>query len=327
MPNTKKKFCLRSFWDTLRLGILSALMNHRLPSGIRVHEETGRAVRLRTYTSSGSHCPVVVLHGITTRGFNDHRLVNFCHVLAAVGFRVYTPDLDGLRNLKITPSDIDLVCRSVQEAYNQNNKKVGIIGFSFGGTYGLIGAASPEIREKVRFVLAAGAYWSLENITHYTFKTPQTDPYARLALMSEELECLNLNSGEKQMYLKIMNEFCARKDRFTPEEQLLIKKITASPALSEVLEHWNQKLKQLSMLSLSGNTYLDDLQAEVLLLHSKGDEVIQVSETEAILAYLKNAGKNAACCLSGNSGHMEYLDGERTGLFGLFYHMMKLKNH
>ena len=127
--------------DTLLLGGRLLWPSRRPHARIRPRDVPSDSLRLRAYAAASSRYPVVVLHGLTRQGFDDHRLTNFCNGLAASGFIAYTPDLEGLRGLDLDESDIDRISRTIRIVTERHEQSPGLIGFSVGATYGLIAAS------------------------------------------------------------------------------------------------------------------------------------------------------------------------------------------
>jgi len=131
--------------DTLLLGWWTAYPRFMPQRKIDVRDEELDGLKLRTYSTASGRYPVVVLHGLTHNGFDDGRLTPFCRDLAATGFITCSPDLEGLRELDLDETDIERIVRTVAIAHERHGRKVGIIGFSVGGTYGLIAAAELSV--------------------------------------------------------------------------------------------------------------------------------------------------------------------------------------
>lgn len=308
--------------DTLRLGYYTAVMEKRVPGGIWVEEQPG----LRVFRSSyENRSPVVVLHGLTRRGYDDHRLISFCTILAKLGFTAYAPNLPRLHNLDYAFSDIEKICEVVGMAGDRSYTPVGIIGFSFGGTYGLIAAAMPQIRNNLRYVLAADAYYSLSDTFARAFSEGETDPYARLALDWPFMDELGLEPDELRIYREIMDSYCMKEEHFTAEELTIINKALEKTRQERVKARWLESSHQFNRLSLEGNTYLQDITAEVLLIHNQSDTLIPSNETISIYHMLKKAGKRVHCCVGDAPRHVDYMKGDLTGPFAIFYRLMSLR--
>jgi hypothetical protein len=86
---------------TLKLGLLASRYTDKTPKGITDEETHAETLTYRTYSSSRNAAPVIILHGLTRQGFNDHRLVSFAGALAKVGYQIFILDISegGKNNL------------------------------------------------------------------------------------------------------------------------------------------------------------------------------------------------------------------------------------
>ncbi|MGH3329557.1 MAG: alpha/beta fold hydrolase [Streptomycetales bacterium] len=112
------------------------------------------------YTPGERAPAVVVLAGATREGKNDPRVVGLARALARGHRIVYVPDLR-LHRLEVDPGDIGRVVRSVA-ALRRLPAVEGdavLLGFSFGGSYGLVASADRRIRGSVALVATFGSYY------------------------------------------------------------------------------------------------------------------------------------------------------------------------
>ncbi|MGH3343055.1 MAG: alpha/beta fold hydrolase [Carbonactinosporaceae bacterium] len=112
------------------------------------------------YTPGERAPAVVVLAGATREGKNDPRVVGLARALARGDRVVYVPDLR-LHRLEVDPGDIGRVVRSVAALRRLPavDGDVVLLGFSFGGSYGLVASADPRIRDSVALVATFGSYY------------------------------------------------------------------------------------------------------------------------------------------------------------------------
>jgi dienelactone hydrolase len=87
----------------------------------------------------------VVLHGLTTPGREHASLTRFAGALAASGAAVFVPDLPEWRPLRVEPATtvptIRAAVRTLHDEPRVDPERVGLFGFSFGATQGLVAAA------------------------------------------------------------------------------------------------------------------------------------------------------------------------------------------
>lgn len=285
---------------------------------------------VRSYSSSDTSFAIVVLHGLTREGFNDYRLIRFCRMLANIGFSVYTPSLRGLCTLDPDASDIEATEALLESLTAKHGDRIGIIGFSFGGTYSLIAAGAPGVADHIRFVMAVGAYYSLESLIDRAFTLRGEKPlapkvaYALLSLDWKYRQLLALTREETAVFEDLMDHYCARENNFTSADSVLVAKIAALPAQHEVCRQWKERLGVLSRLNIAGNPSLRSLVANVFLLHSERDVSVPVEECTFIETELVNAGKSVSKHVGRLGDHVVFSIRDDIRLASFFYRVMLL---
>lgn len=279
--------------------------------------------KCRCYTGKKSSYPLIVLHGLSPKGYNDPRLMLFASNLALCGFKVYTPHLKGLTNLDFSFQDVETLVELADSIIEKN--KIGTIGFSAGASYGLILAAQDKVREHVEFVLAAGAYYSLKNLLDRVLSDPDSDIYARLVLSWGARECLELSEDDSNLLEGILGDYCKKEDKFTFDEKKLIKRLGKQSTEGQVHDWWMGRSDQIRKLDLSLNSYLSNIKARVFLMHAAGDKLISAEETSNIKKELIKGGKNVDMNLSTSNGHIAYVGASPLGVLKIFYNIMLMR--
>lgn len=182
-------FLLIVFFPYIRLGVLAALFlrDSLYPEGApgllaRVTKAPSvTALRLPGNAQSiaadlyrvpdrKKRAAILVTHGIIEDGKDDSRLVRLAGSLARVGFVVLVPELKGMKSLKILPSDADDIVSSFRylaSVEGVDEKKMGLLGFSYGAGPTFIAAAHPAIRDRVKFLASFGGYFDPVNVIRY----------------------------------------------------------------------------------------------------------------------------------------------------------------
>ena len=116
---------------------------------------------------------VVLVPGVSPDGKDDPRLVAFAKAVARAGFVVLVPDLVGLRDLKVRPSDRRDIADAVGYLADRTGPgagaTVGIIAFSYAAGPAVLAALTDDVRRRVRFVLAVGGYHDVvAMVTYFT---------------------------------------------------------------------------------------------------------------------------------------------------------------
>lgn len=124
------------------------------------------------YTEDGrKRAAILLTHGIIETGKDDPRLVRFARSLARCGFAVVVPELQGMKTFRILLTDVDDIVETFRAMASLTQtvdaEKLGVMGFSYGAGPTLIAAASPAIREQVKFAVSFGGYYDPINVIRF----------------------------------------------------------------------------------------------------------------------------------------------------------------
>ena len=109
---------------------------------------------------------VVLVPGLTPRGRDDARLVDFAKTLARARFEVLVPDLPRLRALRVAADDAVPIADAVRFLGERApGRPLGIAAVSFAVGPAVIALGEPGIH--VDFFLGIGGYWDLEALITY----------------------------------------------------------------------------------------------------------------------------------------------------------------
>lgn len=114
---------------------------------------------------------ILLTHGIIEEGKDDPRLIRFARSLARAGFVVLVPELKGMKSFRILFSDVDDIVISFRYLASRkeivDEKKMGLIGFSYGAGPTFMAAADPSIRRQVKFLVSFGGYYDPINVIRF----------------------------------------------------------------------------------------------------------------------------------------------------------------
>ena len=140
------------------------------------------------YTPDGKRrAALLVFLGANAAGRDDPDVVNFGNALSRAGFTVmfgWSPTM-GQRN-NIDPAEIENLVWAFQHLRSRDHvdpQRVGMAGFSVGGSFVMVAAADPRIRDDVAFVNSFGAYHDARDFfqqiaSNSRFYNGQTEPWA-----------------------------------------------------------------------------------------------------------------------------------------------------
>lgn len=104
---------------------------------------------------------ILLVFGVNNLGRNHPAIVRVADGLARTGVAVLVPDSRTLLEGRLEVGEIDGVVRAFQLLFARpevDRERVGIVGFSVGGSLALLAAGDPRISGQVRWVNAFGAF-------------------------------------------------------------------------------------------------------------------------------------------------------------------------
>jgi hypothetical protein len=134
-----------------------------------VYQREGRQRRATLYRPAGkARAGLVLLPGVADLGGDDPRLVAFAKSLARVDFAVVVPELAGLRQLRVSSTDVQEVIDAFAWLVTRQDLapagRAGLAAFSYAAGPAMLAAMDEAIRDQVGFVFAVGGYHDLRRV-------------------------------------------------------------------------------------------------------------------------------------------------------------------
>ena len=270
---------------------------------------------------------IVLVPGAVPQGKDDPRLVAFAMTLARARFAVLAPELSGVRELRVRPSD----AREVADAFAYlasrpdlaPGGRAGIGAFSYAVGPAVLAALEPDIRERVRFIVAVGGYHDLFRAIRF-FTTGhfeedgkggyvKPDDYGRLVFAYGAKAYLRAPRDHE-----LIDAIAERKrrDRAADVADLVADLSREAKAVYELAVNTDPArfpallaglpsamLADLDALSLH-NKDLGRLKARLLLVHGRNDNLIPYLESLA-LAQAAPRGKARVWLINRVLGHVD----------------------
>jgi fermentation-respiration switch protein FrsA (DUF1100 family) len=266
----------------------------------------------------GPHPGVVVCLGVVPFDFDHPQIPRFAAALARSGFAALLYRSQAMGDLRLDPDDVESIALAYQWLLKQayvDPTRSGMIGLCVGGSFALMAAASPLIRDSIAFVGALAPYASMMTLARDVCTSTrargkvreswQVDPLTRkvyvrtlTALLEQrEAELLSSAFADQSGQIDSRNLSEAARAVYPLLTPLDVKE--AETALNQLPTAMQERLATLSPLA-----YLKDIHASLIILgHDRDDQVIPVSES-----------KRLRSALSGRVG-VHYTE------FALFQHM------
>ena len=134
----------------------------------RALQGCGVQPRAPTGQAPAPNCPragLVAVPGAVPQGKDDPRMVAFAYTLARAGFAVLVPDLRGYRELRVRPADAEEIADAFAWLAEQPELapegRAGIFAFSYSVGPAVLAALRDDIRGQVRYLIGLGGYYNL----------------------------------------------------------------------------------------------------------------------------------------------------------------------
>jgi pimeloyl-ACP methyl ester carboxylesterase len=307
LGNTEAELAL----EDIVAGLGKSRLKQQTPEPTRLgmsYRIDGRRYKADLYQSpSVSRAGIVLVPGVVPAGKDDSRLVMLAKTLTRLRFTVLVPDIEGLRRYQVSGRDVEAVADAFRYMSFQPELapqgRIGIAGFSYGAGPVLLAALQPDIQQQVRFVLTMGGYHDLHKLVtyfttgHYHDETSgqshyrPANPYASWVFTLSNAELLE--RLEDRVWLRdtaktIADEGDATRlttiPELAPDTQALLELLTnrqperipalirqLSPRIRAEMDAINPALHDLS-----------GLQAQVILVHGRNDDIIPYTESIAL---------------------------------------------
>jgi pimeloyl-ACP methyl ester carboxylesterase len=238
---------------------------------------------------------VVALHGLTLEGRAEHRLAAFARALARSGAHCAVPELPGLAGAVWDGTDVEVAGRAIEAAAAEGGMPVAVVGFSQGGSVGLLAAGRPGPAAAVRAAIAFGAHHDLGRVLGRLAGLDEPRPddgdgwddwiWVHLVQAHRCGEALGLPAAlraevEHRLRRHCLTGLSEDKRRFYEERLRPLELLRRGPPPAE---------GDLRALSPAGR--LQGVACPVALLHDPADRLVPASEAEALRAEL--AGRPA----------------------------------
>lgn len=238
----------------------------------------------------------VAVHGVSINGGLDPRLVHFARTVAHFGTTCVVPTLRGLASCQWDTSDLDELASTVAFTADTIHQPVGLIGFSFGGSYALIVAGRLELLKHITWVITLGAYHNLAEVLKGCAQNLKRDPQSN----TEWDEAIY----QRLVFLYGQRDALAFSREVWQEVEMLLKRYCSGASLEEKRRFYDHYLRDLNsevfnrlpepegLRELSPAGSLEHLPCPVTLIHDRHDQVVSPAQAERLFSELKMRHSN-----------------------------------
>lgn len=278
-----------------------------------------------------ARCPraaLVAVPGAVPQGKDDPRMVAFATTLARVGFAVMVPDLAGYRQLRIRPTD----AREIADAFAWIRRQpelapggnAGMFAFSYSVGPAVLAALEDDIREQVRFVVGLGGYHDLPRAMRFfttgwfehagSWEHIRPDDTGRMVLAYSSLDYLADAAADRAVFDRMVAQRLddPRADlaplaaKLSPDAHAVYAlALNADPARFDALFAGlpRSMREHIARLDLARHD-LAPLQARLILVHGRNDNLIPYTESLALAAAVP-AGQARVFLIRSVLGHVD----------------------
>ena len=282
---------------------------------------------------------VLLFLGANAAGRDDEDVVNLGNALARGGFAVmfhWSPTMALHHN--IDSAEIDNLVRAFQFLEQQDwvdSKRVGIGGFCVGASFSLVAAADPRISDRVRFVNAFGPYFDAEDLLlqvvtrsrlYQGVRTPwQPDSLTLEVFANELIETVDDMADIDLLTKKYLTGELRDGQPATSAGQT-VDRLLEGVSLGEAAGLYATLPEEFreAMDQISPSRYVDDIKAELLVLHARDDELVPSAESRRLSEAMADRGDVRYTELL-SFDHVRPAGG--TGTWRLFKEGFKLYRH
>lgn len=289
---------------------------------LEIDDDCGPAT-IHLYEPRGGHDAALVISlGIDPAPPDDPAVVHFLTGLARSGVvaaLVESPELDNGRLNACAPQLLTEAFQAVAAQKFVDAQRVGLLGFSVGGSLALIAAADPQISRQVRVVNAFGAYDSLtslmQDVVTHRLAAEEGNPVWNPDELTLRMIRTNLIGGLPSSSDRLLLDQ-ALPDANPPAPVDMAALSAQGRAAYELLTARNAASfagalaslpdsQQAFLRALSPQAYVAQIQAPVYILADRYDSYVPVTESRSIDRELLEAGRQPHFTELGIFNHVE----------------------
>ena len=251
---------------------------------------------------------VLLFLGANAAGRDDADVVNLGNALARAGFVVmfhWSPTMALQYN--IDPTEIENLVWAfeyLREREFVDRDRVGIGGFCVGASFALVAAADSRIRDDVRFINAFGPYFDAQDLllqvaTRSRQHQGQRDPWEpdrlTIKVLANELIETLADPSEREVMTRL---YLGRED--IPQSELAqlsdavqgVRRLLdgTTPQDAEALYGELPADFRERMSRISPSSYVGNINARVMILHDRDDDLVPAAESRRLADALEKRG-------------------------------------
>lgn len=252
-------------------------------------------------SADSPHPGIVVCLGVVPFGIDHPQVPVLGKALARAGFATLLYWSPAMRDFRLDQEDVENISLAYQWLTEQpfvDPARSGLVGTCVGGSFALMAAASPLIRDRIAFISAYAPYSSLWTFAQDVASGTRSgedgrepwrvDPLTHKVFVHSMTAFLEPGEAEwfRSVFANKSGQLVSRD--FSADGQAVYALLTARDEVdAEAALHRLPLMMQERLAALSPMNYVKDIHAPlILLLHDRGDQVIPVGESRRLRSTL-----------------------------------------
>ena len=252
-------------------------------------------------SAAGPHPGIVVCLGVVPFGVDHPQVPILGKALARAGFAALLYWSPAMRDFRLDAEDVENIATAYRWLIEQpyvDGTRSGLLGTCVGGSFALMAAASPLIRDRVAFLAAYAPYASMWTFAHDIASATRSsgdgrepwriDPLTRKVFVHSLTALLEEGEAERLRSSFVTEGRHLDGCSLSTDGQAVYALLTARDEDdAESALHRLPAIMRARLAALSPVNYLQDIQSPlIVLLHDRGDEVIPVGESRQLRSAL-----------------------------------------
>jgi dienelactone hydrolase len=251
--------------------------------------------------TAGPHPGILVCLGVVPFDVDHPQVPVLGKALARAGFAALLYWSPAMRDFRLDPDDLENIPLAYKWLIEQpyvDPTRSGLLGTCVGGSFSLMAAASPLIRDNIAFLSAYAPFSSMDTFARDIASASRSsgderepwevDQLTRKVFIHSVTATLEPSEAEIIRKASTNDDLQISKGKLSEDGMAVYALLTAKSVddANKALQNLPHSMKN-RLGALSPMNYLKDIQAPlIILLHDRGDQVIPVGESQHLVAAL-----------------------------------------
>ena len=273
--------------------------------------------------TEGPHPGILVCLGVVPFDVDHPQVPVLGEALARAGFVALLYWSPAMRDFRLDPDDIENIPLAYKWLIEQpyvDPTRSGLLGTCVGGSFSLMAAASPHIRDNVAFLSAYAPFSSMNTFARDIASASRSngdkrepwevDQLTRKVFVHSVTATLEPDEADKIREASTSADVHLMENTLSEDGKIVYALLTAKNVddAQTTLQNLPPMMRE-RLSAMSPMNYLQDIQAPlIILLHDRGDQVIPVGESQRLVAAL--AGQSGVHYTEMQFSHLDPVKGK-----------------